>query len=149
MKEVEVKDGMMQLDHRKVTRGLGHAFGESTALRDCGVPYCPESLAVTTNVLSRRGKQLLADITLWKNDQDLGKMTLRWVADTKDPLFSRLSRYERQILYLYYSQEQSWKDIARTCRKAIKTIQDDYLKILEKIRSRAGVPGPEPLEDAG
>ena len=137
MKEVEIKDGMMQISTvssagARKKRGM---IPGTTA--DIGTPCSSGNGTANPHT----GHQFTSDVTLWKTDLDRGKMTLRWVAETKDPLFSRLSRYERQVLYLYYAREQSWKDIARTCRKAIKTIQDDYLKILEKIRSRAGVPG--------
>jgi hypothetical protein len=112
--------------------GIGSKYTSLRLAPDIGVP-CASGCG-TANV--RTGKEFSSDTKLWLGDLDLGKMSLRWVADTKDPLFSRLSRYERQVLYLYFSQEQSWKDIARTCRKGIKTVQDDYLKILEKIRKR-------------
>ena len=144
MKEVEIKDGMMQLGIINVDGHSKRTVRAPAVVHDLGTP-CASGQGIAN---PHSGREFSADTSLWCCDLDLGKMTLRWVADTKDPLFSRLSRYERQILYLYYAQEQSWKDIARTCRKAIKTIQDDYLKILEKIRSRAGVPGPSPLEDA-
>jgi len=136
MKEVEVKDGMMQLEHRKTVHNLMH--GEKSSLRDCAMPYTANygPSADSKNTMLYKGQQYSADTELWQGDLDLGKMSLRWVANTKDPLFARLSRYERQILYLYFSQEQSWKDIARACRRGIKTVQDDYLKILEKIRKR-------------
>jgi DNA-directed RNA polymerase specialized sigma24 family protein len=92
----------------------------------------------------RTGRHYAADTTLWNSQLDLGKMNMRWVAETKDPLFARLSRYQRQILYLYFSQERTWKDIAKICRKCIKTVQDDYLKVLGKIRNTAGVSNPIP-----
>jgi len=137
MKEVEVKDGMMQLDHRVIVKSL--TSDSKNTVRDCAMPYTanPWAPSDSKNIMLRKGQQFSADTELWHGDMDLGKMSLRWVAGTKDPLFSRLSRYERQVLYLYFSQEQSWKDIARTCRKGIKTVQDDYLKIHERFVSAA------------
>ena len=127
MKEVETQDGMMQLDHRTVR-------GEAPYMGDFATP-CATG---TGSADPRTGRHYAADTTLWNSQLDLGKMNMRWVAETKDPLFAGLSRYERQILYLYFSQERTWKDIAKICRKGIKTVQDDYMRVLDKVRSKAG-----------
>jgi hypothetical protein len=132
MKEVEIKDGMLQLGG---VCGPGVFVGDKytrSVSSDMGIP-CSSGLGIAN---PRTGTEFKSDTILWRSDLDLGKMNLRWVADNKDPLFSRLSRYERQILYLYFSQEQSWKDIARAYRKGIKTGQDDYLEDPRKIRKR-------------
>ena len=133
MKEVETQDGMMQLDHRTVR-------GEAPYMGDFATP-CATG---TGSADPRTGRRYVADTTLWTSQLDLGKMNMRWVAETKDPLFAGLSRYERQLLYLYFSQERTWKDIAKICRKGIKTVQVDYLKVLGEIRSKAGVSNPIP-----
>ena len=133
MKEVETMDGMMQLDHRTVR-------GEAPYMGDFATP-CAAGIGSAD---PRTGRHYAADTTLWNSQLDLGKMNMRWVAETNDPLFAGLSRYDRQILYLYFSQERTWKDIAKICRKGIKTVQDDYVRVLGKIRSKAGGANPVP-----
>jgi hypothetical protein len=49
---------------------------------------------------------------------DLGKMNMKWVAGTRDPLFKRLTSYQRRILYFFYVREMNWRDIARACQTA-------------------------------
>jgi hypothetical protein len=131
MKEVETAEGLIQLDYaQKKSSKLHPAYktpiGISTT--DQGIP-CATGSGVAN---PRSGKEYAFDTDLLKSELDLGRMNLRWVASNSDPLFEGLSRYERHILYLYFVQERSWKQIAKACRKGVKTVVEDYHAALEK-----------------
>jgi hypothetical protein len=142
MKELETREGVMQLEHRR--QRSGGSRGGDLLGADLGVPCA----AGSGHANPRSGRQYAFDAGLAEGELDVSRMTLRWVAHTRDPLFSKLTRYERQLLYLYFAQERTWKEIARTCHKGIKTVQDDYLRILSKIRRKAGVASPCPEFEA-
>jgi hypothetical protein len=54
-------------------------------------------------------------------------------------LFAGLSPYERRILYLRFAGGRTWKIIAKICRKGIKTVQEDYCAILDKLRNKGEI----------
>ena len=93
MKDVETQNGILQLDHRST---------QGTRLPYMGDRPTP-CMSDTGFEDPRTGRHYQADTARWKGQIDLSRMNLAWVAETKDPLFAGLSRYEREILYLCFA----------------------------------------------
>jgi hypothetical protein len=132
MKTVEVRGEMLPLSHRKAH--AGPRIGEEVH-GDQGLP-CASGEGILN---PRSGRSYRSDVALWQGQFDISKLDLRWVDETRDPLFADLSPYERRILYLRFAGGRTWKIIAKLCRKGIKTVQGDYCAILDKIRNKGEI----------
>jgi len=102
MNDVETRGDILQLNHRKMR--VGPKTGEEV-VGDWGLPCASHEGIVN----ARTGHSYRSDVTLWRSQFDVGKMDLRWVDHTSDPLFAGLSPYERKVLYLRFAG-------GRTCK---------------------------------
>jgi hypothetical protein len=132
MREIETRHlGGLQLEHRgQYTGRMGENGPGITSHNGRNL------VASVPNIGRVRG----ADLSMCEAQLDVGKMNMKWVAGTHDPLFADLSVFARRILYYYYGREMSWKQIARTCRKGVKTIQRTYRQTIDALQSRALQP---------
>jgi hypothetical protein len=120
--------GGLQLEHRGAY--MSHTLDQSAGI-------CSHNGRNLTGH-SKIGRRYGAEIT--DGQLDVGLMDWKWVAKSSDPLFSGLSILERRILYFHYAREMSWKQIARTCRKGVKTIQRIHQETIDKLQYEADVP---------
>lgn len=94
MNLLESRAGIMQLDALAVSVHNKRGTGESVP--DPLIPHADGALA------DGRGQTWAADVALWEAPLDVGTMNLQWVLDTKDPLFSDLTRSERRACSAEY-----------------------------------------------
>ncbi len=71
---------------------------------------------------------------------DLSEITPEWIQGTTDKLFSKMTIRERQLIYLYYVQEYSWKQIAETLKLPITQVQNIHNEILVFLKGKFKVP---------
>ena len=66
-------------------------------------------------------------------------LNLQWVMiGSKNPLFKKLSPYERYILYLYFAEGLTMVKIAHTTYQSKNTVNSDLHRIIEKCRKSSG-----------
>jgi len=68
---------------------------------------------------------------------DVSKLTLDWVADTRDPLFADLRREDRHLLYLVFTREPDWSDIGRTFSMTPHDAKAWFRKIIAGLQKKA------------
>ena len=54
------------------------------------------------------------DTSMLRKPLDVSRMSISWVQDTNDPLFSNLSKQDRYLLYLLYAWDTPVPSIAKT-----------------------------------
>jgi hypothetical protein len=64
---------------------------------------------------------------------DLPRMTLSWVFECPEGIFSILSNYERYLLYLKYKEEMNSEKIAEKFQKSRQTIMKSINEAIEKV----------------
>ena len=74
---------------------------------------------------------------------DVSALTLAWVNQTDDPLFSRLSKSDRHLLYLVFAQEQDWDQIASTFSTSARAVKKRYKEILAVVKDIATRPASQ------
>lgn len=82
------------------------------------------------------GQGWAADLSMVKKSLDLSEINPAWVKDTKDKLFSKMTIKERNLIYLYYVQELSWKQIAETLKISVGQAQAIHNEILAFLKGK-------------
>lgn len=130
MKTIEARgwDDMLQLDHR-------------TDITDPNNPsFTTEDIPhADGNVMDEFGQNWAADTELMHKSWDLSNMTKEWVDHTDDKLFKNMTKIERSILYLYYTQELPWKGIAARLNMSVNQVQKIHTDVLLYLKDRFGV----------
>lgn len=122
MKTLEARawDKMLQLEHR-TSQGSEMDFAMDTPNLD-------------GDLTDSKGQSWAADLSMVKKSFDLSQIDMEWVHHTTDKLFYRMTIRERYLIFLYYVQEQSWKQIAATLKLSINQVQklhEDVLVFLQ------------------
>lgn len=120
MRNIESKEGMLQLDHR--------AVGDDTTLASSGIPHAEGSFVDTD------GQHWAADTTLMNLSMDISTMNDDWVDNCSDKLFKELEKSDRHILYLTYVKEYSIPQIADIVGfdpKTVRTRRDEVMVYLK------------------
>ena len=134
MSEIEALEDVLQLEHQTPNFGrMGDlVMGDHANIRETGLPHS-EGNCVTSQVGEYR---YMADIALMNLSLDISPMDLDWVQGTNDKLFRNLSRRERLILYLVFSEEKNWKELARALRCDQKTAKRRFCEVLQYLIAR-------------
>jgi DNA-directed RNA polymerase specialized sigma24 family protein len=124
MKTLEARawDKMLQLEHRKDTDIDDGTFSNQD------VPN------MNGGLIDVDGQSWSADLSMIKKSLDLSSITPAWVQKSTDKLFAKMTIRERHLIYLYYVQELSWKQISETLDLSINQVQklhDDILCFLK------------------
>ena len=131
MSEIETKEGMMQLTAITNTPNSRIAGNPSSYRNSTG-----EVISSQGNFVSTNGVRFAADVGLQNTEMDLGTMGPEWVQETKDPLFRNMTTEERQLLYLVFTKELTWKQIASTMQQSVRQVRTEYAGIMAVLRSK-------------
>lgn len=128
MKTLEARawDKMLQLGHADSDSEDGSMISQTT----------PDSMGELTDASGHSWK---ADVSLIKKSLDLSAITPAWVQGNNDPLFSKMTLKERQLIYFIYVQEMSWKQIAEILQISINQVQKIHNEILVYLKGKFGV----------
>lgn len=140
MGQLETLEHVLQLEHRT---GIG-VDADSPETQD----YLPHSEG---GLVDAKGQRWDADTTLMNRSLDLPQMTLHWVQDTQDPLFKRLNREERLLLYLHYVEEKPYREIGKSLHMTPAKVKELHEQILVFLQDRVNYrPGKkdEPALDS-
>lgn len=124
--EARVWDKMLQLEHRNADEDEFAGFSNQELSHTDGISDCETNSG--------------ADLSMMKKSLDLSEITEDWVYGTKDKLFRNMTVRERKLLYLYYHQELSWKQISENLGLSINQVQKLHEDILLYLRGKFGVP---------
>jgi len=124
--EARAWDKMLQLEHRK------NEDTDDASVISQGTPQLDGSLVDTS------GQTWAADMSMVRKSLDLSQMNPTWVRETDDKLFAKMTIRERNLLYLYYVQEQSWKQIAETLDLSINQTQRLHEDIMRFLKGKFG-----------
>lgn len=131
MSQLETKQGVMQLEHRK--------WVDRNAEREVVLQAVPNAEG---SFITRKGTSLHADTDLWKDrTEDIGHMSMDWIHKAPKHM-EQLSKQERLLLFLIYKQEKDWKDAAKTLGMSMVETKELYKVILSKLRSAFQVDIP-------
>ena len=131
MSEIETKEGMMQLTAITNTPNSRIAGNPSSYRNSTG-----EVISSQGNFVSTNGVRFAADVGLQNTEMDLGTMGPEWVQETKDPLFRNMTKEERQLLYLVFTKELTWKQIASTMQQSVRQVRTENAGIMAVLRSK-------------
>jgi RNA polymerase sigma factor (sigma-70 family) len=67
----------------------------------------------------------------------LSEMTLEWVRSTEDPLFKELEVYERYLLYLRFTMDMTYEDIAEVLGRDKDTVYRHITSLIKELREMA------------
>ena len=136
---IEAKEDVMQLEHRKAANPI-----------DCYDQDVDDLLPHRDgNFRDASGLSWAVDLNLVSHAEDLSPMNLSWVEHTEDPLFRQLTRDERFILYMRFSRDASWDELARTLKMNERDVRRQFDQIMLYLRGKAHVkPNPVPLRNA-
>jgi hypothetical protein len=123
MKTIEARawDKMLQIEHRSSDLDTYTSSNENII----------SSEGELTDI---HGISWSADLSMMNKCLDLSEITPAWVNGTTDKLFHNMTVRERHLIYLYYVQELSWKQISETLHISInqtQRIHDDILTFLK------------------
>ena len=129
MKTLEARawDKMLQLEHR------GEDNVEDSLFSKQDIPHLEGGL------IDSEGQAWAADMSMVKKSFDLSAITPKWVQKTTDKLFAKMTKRERQLIYLYYVKELSWKHIAETLGLSVNQTQKLHEDILTFLKGKFGV----------
>jgi hypothetical protein len=136
MDEVESKANVLQLEHQTpnyARYGDQFTFGGHFDIRETGLPHFEGNCVNSTQGEYR----YMADVELMRLPLDVSKLTLDWVASTKDKLFRNLSVSERRLLHLRYAEEMSWLEIADAFASEPHVIKRYFNEIMRYLRGHA------------
>lgn len=69
--------------------------------------------------------------------EGLAEMDLKWVQESKDPLFKDLSRYERYLLYLSYKEGLSLDEMSGLLERDKDTVHRHTREVMKKLKKWA------------
>lgn len=128
MSNIESKEGVLQLEHAG-TSDTGRSGSES--VDGWTIPH------IDGNMQSASGTRLMADLKLMSKQLDVSDMTLEWVKETSDKLFSGLEVRQRYILYLLFMKGLKWPDISALLDTDVPGIRKEYVSILNYLRAKS------------
>lgn len=125
MKTLEARawDKMLQLEHR------------GTDIKD---PIFSNQITPNSEggFIDGEGKSWAADLSMITKCLDLSEITPAWIQNTTDKLFHNMTIRERHLIYLYYVQELSWKQISEILGISINQTQRIHEDILEFLKAK-------------
>lgn len=130
MKGLEARTTTVQLEHRNSRNQFGSYDGK-------GVPGEMRVQSIDGNLVDSKGQRWMADTELMNKDQDLGTLSLNWVQECNDPMFSGLSNRDRMFLYLVYRKEADPEEICLTLGLDPASYDQIHTEILGKCRETA------------
>ena len=126
MSSIEVKEGMLQLDHRSPGGGAHDGFAG-----DIAIPHADGAF------VDAYGYSYAADVDLLNLSLDLSMMTLEWIQKTNDRLFRKLTIRERHILYLVFVRECKWSEISELLDVKPSEAKRTYDRVMRYLTARA------------
>ena len=130
MGQLESKEGVLQLDYRP-------GYGMSASYDCKGERPIPSE---DGDIQDAKGRTWAGDMSLVRMPLDVAKINLDWVRKTDDPLFSRLTRNQRYLIYLRFSEEKTWPEIARTLCRDVGGTRELYHRLLGMLRAMTRAP---------
>lgn len=121
--EAKAHGNLLQLEHRAVSSEEEVDFYE----------VMPSLEGAITDA---QGQSWAADTSLMKKSLDISQMTSTWVEKTDDKLFSKMTKRERNILYLVYVKELPWKQISVTLNLPINQVQKIHADIITFLQGK-------------
>lgn len=132
MAEIEAKEGVLQLDHRRTTDGAVRDSGKT--VWDPAIPHADGNLT-----LAHSGKSVAADVSMTRLPLDVGTMTLDWVNNKSDGLLGGLDRRDRHLLYCVFAREMDWNDVASTFSITVREAKRWYTALIADLKERASI----------
>lgn len=125
MKTLEARawDKMLQLEHKGEDTEDGGLFNQDIPNAD-------------SNFIDTEGNAWAADLSMITKSLDISEITLEWVQKSNDKLFDKMTQTERHLIYLYYNQELSWKQIAAILGLSIGQAQSIHNEIIVFLKAK-------------